>query len=397
MYENYIALGELATEAIEKEDIRFQLRHKLVSNILGKENTVNSLFSLSLELGLLNQVGVEAKPERQPLYAFFHPTFQEYFSAFYITSKSDLAKNSQTVDWLTSYMYEHHWREIFLLVSEMLEDSSLLLSTMSKGLRLLVKDNSRIQNLLYKIEQKNALSQTIYLDPKKNESSIGPSSKTQATIRSFYCVNRFNYALTNGGSEDRESISRSTQVILKALAPTFSLDKVFATALGFENNSDINPEICIDHILTILLTLALDLYDKLSKKPDFAYTGLLTRVLESYLDDFIQNEILSIGLSTDLIHELEALRNELKDIPTNCDVNCQEWWTSQGKSWGDRLQGALITHRDIGSHIDFTKEDFVLLEKYFRGSALLVECLEKAKDLTVQKKGEIESSILRAD
>jgi len=72
------ALGELAREAIDKEETRFRLRHDFVVEFLGEPDEEGSLFQLALQLGWLNKVGVDAENRRKAVYAFFHPTFQEY-------------------------------------------------------------------------------------------------------------------------------------------------------------------------------------------------------------------------------------------------------------------------------------------------------------------------------
>ncbi len=75
------ALGELAKRAIASEKTKFRLRHRLVCSVLGKPDA--DLFQLALQLGWLNQVGVAAEAENrgEKVYAFYHPTFQEYFAA----------------------------------------------------------------------------------------------------------------------------------------------------------------------------------------------------------------------------------------------------------------------------------------------------------------------------
>ncbi|MBW4559649.1 MAG: NACHT domain-containing protein [Mojavia pulchra JT2-VF2] len=77
-------LGELAREAIDKEETRFRLRHDFLCKFLGEPDEPNSLFQLALQLGWLNKVGVDVQVPRKAVYAFFHPTFQEYFAALAI-------------------------------------------------------------------------------------------------------------------------------------------------------------------------------------------------------------------------------------------------------------------------------------------------------------------------
>ncbi|HEY9709678.1 MAG TPA: HEAT repeat domain-containing protein, partial [Oculatellaceae cyanobacterium] len=110
------ALGELAKKAIGSSKTKFRLRHHLVSSVLGKSDA--DLFQLALQLGWLNQVGVAAEAENrgEKVYAFYHPTFQEYFAAqaiddwhFFLNHTShNPAKGTYRV-------FESQWKEVILL------------------------------------------------------------------------------------------------------------------------------------------------------------------------------------------------------------------------------------------------------------------------------------------
>ena len=112
------ALGELAREAIDKEETRFRLRHDFVCEFLGELDEEGSLFELALQLGWLNKVGVDAENRRKAVYAFFHPTFQEYFAALAINDwhffLNHIRENPSHPD-ARYRIFEFQWKEVILL------------------------------------------------------------------------------------------------------------------------------------------------------------------------------------------------------------------------------------------------------------------------------------------
>lgn len=117
------ALGELAKEAIDQESSRFRLREKFVNQFLGAADDEDSLFYLALQLGWLNRMGVAEENPLENVYAFFHPTFQEYFAALAIDdwdyflpfedtdqSSEDLAEEDECYR-----IFEPQWIEVILL------------------------------------------------------------------------------------------------------------------------------------------------------------------------------------------------------------------------------------------------------------------------------------------
>jgi hypothetical protein len=112
------ALGELAREAIDKEPTRFRLRHDFVCEFLGELDEPNSFFQLALQLGWLNKVGVDAENPRKAVYAFFHPTFQEYFAALAINNWRYLLNHfsgNPTHTEASYRIFEMQWKQVFLL------------------------------------------------------------------------------------------------------------------------------------------------------------------------------------------------------------------------------------------------------------------------------------------
>jgi predicted NACHT family NTPase len=73
------ALGRLAVAALNQKESRYRLRHRFVRSVLGEPDA--AVFQTVLQLGWLTQIGVAAEDPDEKVYAFFHPTFQEYFAA----------------------------------------------------------------------------------------------------------------------------------------------------------------------------------------------------------------------------------------------------------------------------------------------------------------------------
>ncbi len=110
------AFGELAKEAIDQESSRFRLRKKLVNRFLGDADDEGSLFYLALQLSWLNRIGVAEENPLEDVYAFFHPTFQEYFAALVIDDWHDfLNHTSHNLEEGTYRIFESNWKEIILL------------------------------------------------------------------------------------------------------------------------------------------------------------------------------------------------------------------------------------------------------------------------------------------
>lgn len=111
-----LALGELAKEAIDQESSRFRLREKFVDQFLGDADDEDSLFYLALQLGWLNRVGVAEENPLENVYAFFHPTFQEYFAALAIDDWHFFLNHvPHNINEGSYRIFESYWREVILL------------------------------------------------------------------------------------------------------------------------------------------------------------------------------------------------------------------------------------------------------------------------------------------
>ncbi|NMF57068.1 NACHT domain-containing protein [Pseudanabaena yagii] len=105
------ALGELAKAAIDSESSRFRLTETFIRN-----NMNPALFDLADKLNWLNKVGDAAENSLESVYAFYHPSFQEYFAALAINDWRFFLPSS--LNDLKSYDYpifDARWDEVILL------------------------------------------------------------------------------------------------------------------------------------------------------------------------------------------------------------------------------------------------------------------------------------------
>jgi HEAT repeat protein len=111
------ALGRLACRALDEEVAPFRLPHNLVFDELGDPENDGSDFWVALNLGWL-QIARNSDNPSEKVYTFFHPTFQEYFAAFFIDNWHDFL-NHIPEDPSNRYakyrVFKSCWEEIILL------------------------------------------------------------------------------------------------------------------------------------------------------------------------------------------------------------------------------------------------------------------------------------------
>jgi hypothetical protein len=104
------ALGLLAREAIDKEKSRFGIRESFAISLMGED-----LFKLACKLHWLNFVYRDAETDEK-VYAFFHPTFQEYFAACAVDDWHFFLNHVANNPAQGMYrIFKPQWKEVILL------------------------------------------------------------------------------------------------------------------------------------------------------------------------------------------------------------------------------------------------------------------------------------------
>lgn len=110
------ALGRLSIAGLDS-DTRFRLPLSLIEKQMG-----DRLFKLAWDLGWLNLVDREAATD-EPVYAFFHPTFQEYFASLVIDNYQFFMEHYR--------IFETQWLEVAILWLESSQISAVLKKELS--------------------------------------------------------------------------------------------------------------------------------------------------------------------------------------------------------------------------------------------------------------------------
>ncbi|MDS1344490.1 NACHT C-terminal alpha/beta 1 domain-containing protein [Planktothrix agardhii] len=80
-------LGELAKKALDSKDSRFRIRKSLINQFAEQSDEYTKTLELAIKLDWLVPIGLPTTDEKdadETVYAFYHPTFQEYFAALVI-------------------------------------------------------------------------------------------------------------------------------------------------------------------------------------------------------------------------------------------------------------------------------------------------------------------------
>ncbi|MEE3716635.1 hypothetical protein V2H45_07750 [Tumidithrix elongata RA019] len=258
------------------------------------------------------------------IYSFSHLTFQEYFTAREIERERQL-------ETLMLHIKEPRWKEVFLLVAEMLRRSDDFLQSMKYYIDGMLVGNEKLQEFLLWAKQKTDLVKTKYKD---------------AAVRAYYAYVGC-YAL--------------------------NLDLALDIDIGIDNAIDLD----LDSTPDLDIDIAYDIAHKINLDNDRDFTLDLDRAL---------------AMGDDVLRQaLQAFKDKLS---TNREEFYQ-WWENNGEQWKRELSQVRFNRRNIGHDWQFTDDDeqVKLLEKYYEANRLLVQCMNRSY-VSKQVRDEIEATLL---
>ena len=317
----------------------------------------------------------------QKIWSFSHLTFQEFFVAKYFTRNK--STQEQIFQSLKSYITKSHWREIFLLTVELLDNVDIFLKLMKNEIDSLVVKDIQIQNFLYWVDRK---SQSV------------PKVYTIKAVRAFYYALAYDspgfvFELHVGREDRLNDLILDLDLALftafsfaEALTYNKNIEETFVG--GFENTHRLSTKLGLAAGYDIGMTNRDDLENLLnleignSLERACKHSARIDPQLENSLKKAIQD-----------LHEFDIVSDYIGLDKEDKIEKRREWWHNQGIIWTKQLQELLVKHQDIGYQWRFTPEQKQLIQIYHDANVLLVDCLNSSK-VSHKVRQDIEETLL---
>jgi predicted NACHT family NTPase len=266
------------------------------------------------------------------IFSFSYLAFHEYLTARKIVANYNLLASGKTLPELVSHISEPRWHEIFLLTASMLRSADGLIQLMKKQIDHQVQQDPYLQEFLTWASQK---------------STTTPKNPKVAMVRAFYLA-----------------LSRSPHSVSQfALASTLDQGMVLDASL--------------DRLLSVC---AIDL--------DISHARDCGETLK---------EILVTILDVALHKALEQLSDRFPNYNLSSSVQrerLRQWWKDNYQTWAEELRQAIAFHRNLNLDWHFSLAQQEVLQRYYDGNQLLLECLNTNSEITTAVREEVEATLL---
>jgi len=311
----------------------------------------------------------------EEVWSFSHLTFQEYLTAKWF------ADHRADCQGLANHITEKHWREVFLLVTGMMNRADDLVQLMKQNIDLLLVKHNKIQKFLAWVNHKTCSVKNTY----------NPAAKR---------LPRFHFRDDYHDIECKKAAIRAFYYEL-ALAPNHNHNlavSLYRNLISkFSNNFGLHGE--PEHRLSSEFELSCVIEPGLARylhfASDLAIVDADDLAIDAALDsnlDYVCSRIDKLELR-ELIREISELKNQIP--PKEQGINIfEEWWKLNGKNWSEQLRSIMVKFRNIGHNWDLEPEELELLEKYYNANKLLVDCLNSGCSVNNEVREAIEDTLL---
>ena len=287
------------------------------------------------------------------IFTFSHLTFQEYLTARYIVDNAGMGTLRKLTE---THLFDPRWKEVFLLVAEMLPEANSFFSSAYDYLDKMIKSDQRLIKWLQKIQNKAEEMHTELFEP----SVISDRIFVNYLVIDTYGILTLTFT---GTLEHSFHTAIHAALDLVDYSPSISSlprdEKLFTVNLRYKRPSKVNFDNAITSILSMVVTLSLG-----------SSVGVL--IFENPIETVINSIIKVKEICVDLRDNNSArLLSEL-EIPGN--YASRETWEQYAK----RLE---VVVRQIVPLEDykFTEEQLYVVAKYMRAAGLLLKCHDVAR------------------
>lgn len=314
----------------------------------------------------------------QSYWSFSHLTFHEYFIAqAIVTNCNPTSLEDPVLNQLANHVTQLQWREVFLLVVELLPDASCLLQIIKQKVDSLVENEDILQEMLNSIYQKSCSVNSRY---------------KPAGVRAFYLEGII------------DNYCGRICAIDKSLDYDLSIDSVLNSILG-TSLSEPNLQQDFSHGVTICLDRVIEERFEVDFPRAIDYSEARDRY-HLWQSSELNRDIKAIRIAiekADHPHQgnqgfKQALQQLQEQLPEDLDETEQAWLNSQqSKDWSEKLRSIMIKYRGFGYDWQgkFTPKQRELLKSYYNANQLLANCLFKTNCFVYpQVRQEIEDTLL---
>ncbi|MEP6542613.1 hypothetical protein NDI47_10550 [Microcoleus vaginatus GB1-A2] len=329
----------------------------------------------------------------EEVWSFSHLTFQEYLVATWFGKHS-------SVECLAKHFIKQHWREVYLLASEIIDTP---------------------QDAVHFIKKSKEIIDISFLTPNLQEFLMGLYQKAEKSksllkrgvIRAFYFDISFlktihtveiiedgkftpawfnlpgsNFATLLGDFKLTLLLTHSIDICFDFGFISYNpLEEAFGDVCKLSQintKDDLGLDLILANLLIILMSFTTD-YAELSSRD--VYRKVSSTILKAI-------QILS---NTELANELKEfcleLANDINIIKTSKN-KFQSWFQIQAPIKVEELKNLLKKYRDFNWNWNWTEDQFDLQIKYYEANILLVECLNINEVVSEEFKDQIKDELL---